>query len=233
MFPSKTIFSTTPSKAAYLSSLSSRTTCLRLRPSSSSSSSSSLASPDASLPTRQSSPPCTRKFTTSRPTPFFTTLLRSASASASTTTTTTTAASPTPSLPASSISSSHPPPLLAWNEFFQLRKRRRYLTLSSSIVGSGLCFFGGVSFLSTLDLADIPGAATLGLDPFLLLGLETFGFAVVGWLVGPVVGEQLFRVLVLGKGAGEFQLVSFRGFVFAYFTVFLFYFFCLFFVFGN
>ena len=49
----------------------------------------------------------------------------------------------------------------------------------------------------------------MGLDPFILLGLETFAFAVAGWLAGPLVGEALFRALVVGRGgAGEFQSVS-------------------------
>lgn len=32
------------------------------------------------------------------------------------------------------------------------------------------------------------------LDPFLTLGLMTFGAAALGWLVGPTIGNQLFYV---------------------------------------
>ncbi|KAI9701396.1 MAG: TIM23 complex component [Bogoriella megaspora] len=131
----------------------------------------------------------TRSFTTSKPTSFFTTRINTATSTASSTN------------PAQSTSSL----ALIWNDFFQLRKRRRYISLVSSIVTSGGCLFGGVAFLSTFDLTEIPGATTLGLDPFILLGLETFAFAVAGWLAGPVAGEALFRMVVLGRGAGEFQ----------------------------
>lgn len=33
------------------------------------------------------------------------------------------------------------------------------------------------------------------LDPFVTLGLMTFGFAALGWLVGPVLGSQIFYLL--------------------------------------
>ncbi|KAF2239311.1 Pam17-domain-containing protein [Viridothelium virens] len=192
MASSKAALSTT-AQAPSLSNLSSRT-CLRLRPSTTTTSTTCLASPAWTRPHTKPHPLSIRKFTTTSPTTFFSTSLRS---------------NPTVSAsPITNTSSTSPlsPPRLPWHEFFRLRKRRRQLTLSSSVVGSALFFYGGVSFLSTFDLADVPGAATLGLDPFILLGLETFGFAVVGWLAGPVAGEALFRVLVVGgRGAGEFQ----------------------------
>ncbi|KAL9095594.1 MAG: hypothetical protein Q9165_002026 [Trypethelium subeluteriae] len=199
MASSKAALSTT-AQAPSLSNLSSRT-CLRLRATPTATPTTTPTSCLASQAwtrshTKPNNPLSLRKFTTTSPTSFFTTSFRShptVSASPSTSTNTTTSTSPLS-------------PRLPWHEFFRLRKRRRQLTLSSSIVGSALFFYGGVSFLSTFDLSDVPGAATLGLDPFILLGLETFGFAVVGWLAGPVAGEALFRVLVVGgRGAGEFQ----------------------------
>ncbi|KAI9693638.1 MAG: TIM23 complex component [Bathelium mastoideum] len=109
-----------------------------------------------------------------------------------------------PPPPPSSTSSSTSPSFLPWHAFFGLRKRRRYISLASSVTGAALGFYTGLAVLSGFDLNELPGAATLGLDPFVLLGLETFACVAVGWLVGPMLGEVAFRGVVLGRGKGEF-----------------------------
>ncbi|KAK5167263.1 TIM23 complex component [Oleoguttula sp. CCFEE 6159] len=42
------------------------------------------------------------------------------------------------------------------------------------------------------------GSQTLGLDPFIMLGLYTAAIGAVGWMVGPVVGNQVFGLWFRG-----------------------------------
>jgi import inner membrane translocase subunit TIM23 len=46
-----------------------------------------------------------------------------------------------------------------------------------------------------------------GLDPFMLMGLSTFGMMAVGWLIGPIFGNQVFSLAYRGVLA-EFTAVS-------------------------
>jgi import inner membrane translocase subunit TIM23 len=46
-----------------------------------------------------------------------------------------------------------------------------------------------------------------GLDPFMLMGLSTFGMMAVGWLVGPIFGNQVFNLAYRGVLA-EFTAVG-------------------------
>lgn len=42
-----------------------------------------------------------------------------------------------------------------------------------------------------------------GLDPFMLMGLSTLGMMAVGWLIGPIFGNQVFNMAYRGV-LGEF-----------------------------
>jgi import inner membrane translocase subunit TIM23 len=46
-----------------------------------------------------------------------------------------------------------------------------------------------------------------GLDPFMLMGLSTLGMMAVGWLIGPIFGNQLFNLRYRGV-LREFTTVS-------------------------
>lgn len=48
-------------------------------------------------------------------------------------------------------------------------------------------------YLSSSDFDRI-AAQAVGLDPIVVLGLATFGFAGVGWLLGPFMGTAIFNV---------------------------------------
>ncbi|KAL8388816.1 hypothetical protein RB595_008951 [Gaeumannomyces hyphopodioides] len=77
-----------------------------------------------------------------------------------------------------------------WNTFFTLRKQRRRLQLVFSTVA---CLGGGTAgaiFLSTGMLDGL--VSQLPLDPFITLGLMTFSFAALGWLIGPIIGTTVF-----------------------------------------
>ncbi|KAK5658902.1 hypothetical protein OQA88_1716 [Cercophora sp. LCS_1] len=82
--------------------------------------------------------------------------------------------------------------LLDWNTFFQLRKTRRRLQQVFSVVGALSGGVGGATFLSTGAAESLVGK--LPLDPFVALGLMTFSFSALGWLVGPVIGTAVFNV---------------------------------------
>ncbi|OCL04964.1 Pam17-domain-containing protein [Glonium stellatum] len=83
---------------------------------------------------------------------------------------------------------------LTWNRFLALRKTRRRISLVSSILSAGGCTAVGAMVLMQRDLDSI-GAQTLGLDPMIVLGLSTMGFAAVGWLVGPFFGNAVFNLV--------------------------------------
>ncbi|KAF2810125.1 mitochondrial import protein Pam17, partial [Mytilinidion resinicola] len=81
---------------------------------------------------------------------------------------------------------------LTWNRFLHLRKIRRRISLVSSMI-SAVGFTGaGIVTLTERDL-DSWGAAALGADPMIVLGLGTVGFAGVGWLLGPFFGNAVFN----------------------------------------
>jgi import inner membrane translocase subunit TIM23 len=46
-----------------------------------------------------------------------------------------------------------------------------------------------------------------GFDPFMLMGLSTLGMMAVGWLIGPIFGNQVFNLAYRGV-VGEFTRVS-------------------------
>ena len=83
--------------------------------------------------------------------------------------------------------------VLDWNTFFKLRKTRRRWQLGFSVAS---CLSGGTAgavFLGS-GAAD-PVVTQIPLDPFLTLGLMTFGFAALGWLAGPSMGSFVFNML--------------------------------------
>ena len=47
----------------------------------------------------------------------------------------------------------------------------------------------------------------MGLDPFVVLGLATAACGAVGWLIGPIFGNQVFNLAYRGV-LGEFTRVS-------------------------
>jgi import inner membrane translocase subunit TIM23 len=76
----------------------------------------------------------------------------------------------------------------------------------SSIISAGGCAAVGAMVLMQRDLDSI-GAQTLGLDPMIVLGLSTMGFAAAGWLVGPFFGNAVFNLVYRGV-RGQIDAVS-------------------------
>jgi import inner membrane translocase subunit TIM23 len=82
---------------------------------------------------------------------------------------------------------------LDWNSFFKLRKRRRYWQMGSSVATCLSATVGGIQVLTMQDVEPLVGQ--IPLDPFITLGLMTFGFGALGWVCGPVVGAGIFNTL--------------------------------------
>ena len=92
-----------------------------------------------------------------------------------------------PSQAGSSASSSSN---LNWETFFRLRKVRRRFDVAGSI-GSAVVFSAG-GIATILGDVTILGYQLLTLDP-IVLGVITFAFGALGWLVGPSIGNSVFN----------------------------------------
>ena len=119
-------------------------------------------------------------------------------------------ASTSAATPQASSPSSIPPelpnqPSLNWQQYFNLRRSRRRYNLSSSILSAGASTYLGVFFLQTNALDFL--ATTFGLDPFISMGLTVTAAGGAGWLLGPILGSAVFR-LVNGKVFIEMAAVS-------------------------
>jgi import inner membrane translocase subunit TIM23 len=98
-------------------------------------------------------------------------------------------------------------PQLTWNDFFALRRTRRRIGQGCSVVGAvGVTYYGLTTMMSNGYDATL-SAQLGGLDPFMLMGLSTLGMLAVGWLIGPIFGNQVFSLAYRGVLA-EFTAVS-------------------------
>lgn len=123
-----------------------------------------------------------------------TTPRRSLASPAPTTTATSTTSSANPSQPAP----------LNWNDFLRLRKIRRRYNLGASLATALLGGAAGVVVLASQNLEAL-GAQLFGLDPIIVMGLGTSGFLGLGWLLGPLLGTAVFRVV--HRSVGEAMAV--------------------------
>ncbi|KFA53460.1 hypothetical protein S40293_03480 [Stachybotrys chartarum IBT 40293] len=84
-------------------------------------------------------------------------------------------------------------PTLDWNTFFKLRLRRRRVQVLFSITSSLVGGVGGALLLST-GVAE-PLVSLIPLEPYVTLGIMVITFAGMGWLVGPIIGSEVFYML--------------------------------------
>ena len=103
------------------------------------------------------------------------------------TTATTTSANPVNPLASTSEN-------LDWNTFFKLRKTRRRYQLGSSIGTSSASFVAATQILINSDM-DFIASQVPQIDPMIALGLLTFAAGGAGWLVGPIVGTGVFKMM--------------------------------------
>lgn len=90
-----------------------------------------------------------------------------------------------------------------------MRKTRRRISLLSSVLAAMASTAGGTYLVLSMNL-DSVGATTLGLDPLIVMGLSVIGTGCVGWLLGPALGDAVFRLANRKIGAQIAQV----GFLF-------------------
>lgn len=87
---------------------------------------------------------------------------------------------------------------LTWNDFFALRRTRRRIGQVCSGVGAiGVTYYGLTTMIHNGYDATL-SAQLGGFDPFMLMGLSTLGMMAVGWLIGPIFGNQVFNLAYRG-----------------------------------
>ncbi|KAK5173663.1 TIM23 complex component [Saxophila tyrrhenica] len=96
-------------------------------------------------------------------------------------------------------STTTPEDVLTWNRFFDLRRKRRYLNLGSSLITAGATIGVAGPIIAQQDI-DGWAAQISGLDPIIVLGATTFAVAAGGWLCGPSFGTALFKTWAGRKG---------------------------------
>jgi import inner membrane translocase subunit TIM23 len=106
-------------------------------------------------------------------------------------------ASSSPSQPAASPASSAQTQL-TWNDFFALRRTRRRIGQACSGVGAiGVSYYGLTTMISN-GYDSVLSAQLGGFDPVMLMGMSTVGMLAVGWLIGPIFGNQVFNLAYRG-----------------------------------
>lgn len=96
---------------------------------------------------------------------------------------------------------------LTWNDFFALRRTRRRIGQAASGVSAVAVTYYGLTTMINNGYDATLSAQLGGLDPFMLMGLSTFGMLAAGWLIGPIFGNQVFNLAYRGVIA-EFTAVS-------------------------
>jgi import inner membrane translocase subunit TIM23 len=104
--------------------------------------------------------------------------------------------------------------VLTWDRFFDLRRKRRYLNLASSLLTAGATVGVAGPIIAAQDI-DGWAAQVSGLDPIIVLGATTFAVAAGGWMLGPSFGGGLFKVWAGRRGwngaIAEVSTTTLRG----------------------
>jgi mitochondrial import inner membrane translocase subunit TIM23 len=87
------------------------------------------------------------------------------------------------------------PPALDWNTFFRLRTTRRYYSLTSSLLG-----LTSTATLTAIFLTMYPDQSDtliklIPMDPIISTGITMTISMLAGWLIGPIFGNGLWRLL--------------------------------------
>ncbi|KAL8681860.1 MAG: hypothetical protein Q9186_002017 [Xanthomendoza sp. 1 TL-2023] len=103
---------------------------------------------------------------------------------------------PSNKTPSSSHSSSTPTTNnpLTWNTYLSLRRlRRRYSLLASLLTCTSTTAVGFITIERNMDALGSTLGNITGVDPMFMLAAATVATGGVGWLLGPFVGEAVFR----------------------------------------
>ena len=82
---------------------------------------------------------------------------------------------------------------LPWNDFLHLRRQRRHAEVVASIPTAIIGLFGGLSYFATMEID--PTQLVLGLDPLIVYGGSTIACGGLGWLVGPIFGYSIWKIV--------------------------------------
>lgn len=82
---------------------------------------------------------------------------------------------------------------ITWDEFFRLRKQRRTFGLVASVPSTLLGLGAGFAQLATVEID--PGQTILGLDPLIVYGVGIVGCGGLGWLLGPLFGQGIWKLI--------------------------------------
>ncbi|KAI4241910.1 MAG: hypothetical protein L6R40_004309 [Gallowayella cf. fulva] len=104
------------------------------------------------------------------------------------------------SIPAAAAASPIPPSsnstTLTWNTYLSLRRlRRRYSLLASLLTSTSTTAIGLITIERNMDALGTMLGSIFGVDPIFMLGIATVATGGVGWLLGPFVGEGVFRMV--------------------------------------
>lgn len=106
-------------------------------------------------------------------------------------------------------SSNVPDDVLTWDRFFNLRQRRRWVNLASSLGTSVTTIAIAGPILAQQDI-DTWAAQLSGIDPIFVLGIATLSVGAGGWLLGPTIGTQIFKMMI-GKKGWQKEIAAVRG----------------------
>ncbi|KAJ1680199.1 TIM23 complex component [Spiromyces aspiralis] len=81
---------------------------------------------------------------------------------------------------------------ITWNEFFDIRKRRRMYERLTIVPSTILGLAGGLSYFSSIPID--PTHTFMGLDPIAILGGAITMCGLAGFLLGPTFGSFLWKV---------------------------------------
>lgn len=87
---------------------------------------------------------------------------------------------------------------LTWNQFFQLRKRRRYLGVASSVFTALFASATAFQYFANLVIDFDQQFMGIEMQWIYLAGIVASGF--FGWLLGPLVGNGVFNLAIGSRG---------------------------------
>ncbi|KAI8975537.1 mitochondrial import protein Pam17 [Mycotypha africana] len=80
-----------------------------------------------------------------------------------------------------------------WNDYFKLRKKRRMYEVASYLPSTVVPAAGTASYFFQMQID--PFTKILGMDPIMAAAVATISAGFGGFLLGPVVGNTLFKLM--------------------------------------
>ncbi|QLL33755.1 hypothetical protein HG536_0F00800 [Torulaspora globosa] len=82
---------------------------------------------------------------------------------------------------------------LTWIDFFKMRRQQRRINVGSSVFTAFLGCNASWAYLSTMQID--PTQTLLGFDPLMVITAGIAASGALGYLLGPLVGSQIFQML--------------------------------------